>query len=222
MSLTAQQIITNFGTYTDDNSELATTEQINVMNRILRKIANERVWSFLKVSTSGVTDSTGSITLPTNFGEIAANYAVDPTIMRADTPVVFVGAQNKVVYPVIPIELAIQANFGALNYPIGGFYGLTNQYAYIDYANNKLVVNGSNGDTCYYTYKKTIDEVLLPVNNIPLPQDYADVVLYGMLIDDTMIQKIDALKNLLPVNQEMYKDYLKDLRAWDSRALNNY
>lgn len=215
----ASTLITNFNTYSDDNSELATTEIINVINKCLRKIVGERPWNFCKLPISATTDSNGYITLPTDFSQVAPNWAQDSTIWRPDTAVVYVG-DPKIVFPIIPQDLAIQANFGQIYYPVGGFYNLINQYAYIDYANNRLVVNNQPNTTCYYSYKNFLPDITATTDTIPLPHDYVDVLLYAMLVDDTMIQKIDALKNLLTTNNNMYQEYLSNLRVWDSSLLN--
>lgn len=65
-------IIAKFELYVDDGTELSTSEELDLANKIYRMVCNYRPWEFLKKTFTG-THTAGVITLPTDFGYLYNN-----------------------------------------------------------------------------------------------------------------------------------------------------
>ena len=68
----AQKIITRFQLYVDDGTELSTSEELDLLNKIYREVWTDRPWEFSKKSFSGVINGT-TISLPTDFAYACEN-----------------------------------------------------------------------------------------------------------------------------------------------------
>jgi hypothetical protein len=74
--MTGQDIINNFERYTGDTTELSTQAELDLANKIYRKMLNDRDWEFLKKTASGtitVTNGVATITPPSDFSHFAIN-----------------------------------------------------------------------------------------------------------------------------------------------------
>ena len=68
-------IINKFNLYVDDGSELSSSEELTLAEKIYRKVLDEHRWEFLKKEYSGTAStSVPYIALPSDFKNIAINY----------------------------------------------------------------------------------------------------------------------------------------------------
>lgn len=91
--MTSEQIITGFELQVDDTTELSSTEELAVLNRIYRKILSDRAWEFLKKShTTTTSSSVPYVSLPSDFQYLTQNNNYTQNGYEASGPVVFVGS----------------------------------------------------------------------------------------------------------------------------------
>jgi hypothetical protein len=196
---TVQETIDMFNLYTDDSTELATAECILVINKVLRKIGKERDWYWLQKNyTSTLTDY--QVALPTDFHSFMSNNGSnDMTMNVADQAVVYVGNNP---FKIIPYSLQNDPNYQG-------------DFAYTDTVN--IYVPNASTDSINYSYKSNMGQVTALTDVLPIPKDHEECILYGMLVDDIMIQKIDALSAMLPQTISMYQEHMSDLRYHNSK-----
>lgn len=198
---TVQELINNFELYQDDTTELAEAEEISVLNKVLRKIGKERDWFWLNVNYSG-TLVNNQLTLPTDFTKFVSNHANNQVYNIGNENVVFVG---QTAYPIISSTLRFQPEYSG-------------NFAFLE--GNVLMVNNPTSNDVKFTYKKKMGQVTVVTDTLPIPVEHEDVLLYGMLIDDTMIIKLKDISSFLPQNMEMYKEHMGDLRVLNSQMYN--
>ena len=68
----AQTIIKRFELYVDDGTELSTSEELDLLNKIYREVWTDRPWESSKKPFSGVINGT-TINLPDDFAYICEN-----------------------------------------------------------------------------------------------------------------------------------------------------
>lgn len=200
------EIIRQFELQTDDTTDLSSDEELIVANRVYRKILNNRPWEFLKQAFTGTVDSSGMVDLPDDFMYVVQNANYTDSSYEAQRPVVFVGSTFS-PYQIISFSDRRQ-------------YRNQNGYAYIDVAQGKLVFTGTgaNGLSCEFDYIYRPDDLTLstrPVWN----EDYDDILIYGMQIEDNIIQQSDKAKSYAPENQIKYSDRMRDLAYWNSQLI---
>ena len=75
---TATELITIFELQVNDVTELSTSEELLVMNRIYQRVCSDRPWEFLKTSETGTLLGSGTdgfyITIPSDFGYFYENF----------------------------------------------------------------------------------------------------------------------------------------------------
>jgi len=204
--MTATEIIQDiFELYVDDTSELSTTEELALLNRIYKRICRQRSWAILKTQASGTISQSGTtyyITLPTDFGFLIDNNQTDGD----DSPkVIFVGS-SYVPYKVI-------------NFSDRRQHRDSDGYAYIDLANNRIVFTGnptSNGTTYEFDYIK-IPADLVAGDSPVFPADFHPIIGYGMAVDGYIIQLFDRARSYQQENQIKYNEGFKDMCLWDSQ-----
>lgn len=199
--LTGQQIIEKFGIYTDDTTELSSDEAINLANDKLRLIYMEQPWEFLRRKKTGVVESDGKITLPTDFDEFMENYDEygDETTMK----VIFVGSQKS---PYLLVPMGQRNN--------NSFYGI----CWIDPSDRKINFLQSPGaGTSYeFDYKTSPDEITVSTSPL-LPNEYHPMIVFAMLIDEEIIKKAEKARSSMQENFAQYQRYLKNLKLRDAR-----
>src|SRR3954465_11890058 len=90
--MTKAETIAAFNLYIDDTSELSTTEESNLYDKVLNFIYRSRPWEILKKAYTGTQSTTlPYIALPTDFSFLVQNHNYTDINASADGPVVFVG-----------------------------------------------------------------------------------------------------------------------------------
>jgi hypothetical protein len=197
--MTGTTIVQNFETYVDDGTELSTTQEFSLLNKIYRKVLGYKDWSFLnKVHTGTVSGTT--LALPADFDSLAENNE-GASNEYGQEPVVFIGV-NKTPYKIISLA---QRNK----------YRSSAGFCYLDLANDQIVFTVAPTETeAEFNYKYVPDDIVAGTQPV-FPSRYSHVLYHGMAVDDYIIQQSPKAKSYAGENQAMYASWLDQLCDWD-------
>lgn len=209
--MTSTELITNFELQVSDVSELSSTEELLILNRVYNKVCAERPWEFLKTSATGTLLGSGIdgsyINIPINFGFFSENFQyTNNTISpqnNAAPKVIFIGNNYSPYYLV--------------NYSDRRQYLGSTGYAYLDLANNKIVFTGSPAERTYeFDYIKT-PAILTATDTPEIPERFQVVLVYGMAAEDSILQLSPKATSYAPENRAMYEQYILDMAYWNAQ-----
>lgn len=207
------EIIELFETYLDDTTELSSSEELALANRIYKDICRKRPWEFLKVPATGTLSiSVPYVALPADFMYVAENHNfTDNSYETEDNQagkVVFVGT-NYQPYRVI-------------NYSDRRQYRDIDGYCYIDFANSRLVFTKqpTTASSYEFDYIKTPTDLTLATSPV-FPSDFHPMIAFGMATDGFTIQLFDKARSYAVENQIKYEQYMRDLAYYNSQLQNN-
>ena len=207
--MTLDTIITQFELQVSDTTELSSTEEVIVANRVYTYICNQRPWQFLKTSASGTisSDTNGSyITAPSDFAYFLANNTYtdnSATIYNnTDAKVIFIGS-NYTPYQII-------------NWSDRRQYRNKSGYAYYDAPNGVIRFTAMpQGNT--YEFDYIMNPTALTVADSPIfPARFHDIIVYGMAVDDQIIQLSPKATSYAAENQMKYNTLLAQMKMWDA------
>jgi hypothetical protein len=213
--LTGQTIINKFHLYCGDQSDLSSSDELYLANKVYDDIMNDRPWEFLKSSASGtitlVGDGTATIAPPTNFRYFAMNNDwTDNSIEsqnNASPRVVFIGP-NFTPYQVV-------------NFSDRRQYRTSSGFCYYDAVQGKIIFPVAPTETAYeFDYIKNWDSLTLNTSPV-FPPDFHDMIYQGMCIDSVIINLFDRSHSYAKENTDAYIDMLKKLRLYNSQFINN-
>lgn len=199
--MTAEQLIQKFEQYVDDTTEMSSQEELDLVNKIYRKILSSRTWRFLYKAGTGTISGT-TMPLPSDFSYFP-NTTTPNALEYGNSKFVFVGPTYQ-PYKLINIEDRLQ-------------YNNTNGFAYIDIANNNLVfTKAPNNTDVYFTYIYKPDD--LTINDSPVfNSDYHSSIFHGMCVDDMICQIFDKARSYAAENQAKMNDIVFDLEVYDNQ-----
>jgi len=211
---TINELIIQFELQVSDTTELSEAEEYIVANRVHNKICNQRPWEFLKTEASGsiLTDSNGAyITLPSNFAYFCENnQKTDNTSItqnNAAPKVIFVGTSY------VPYQI--------INYSDRRQYRNKRGYAYLDMANNQIRFTYQPEEYTYeFDYIK-VPATLVSGSSLAFPARFEDALVYGMAVDDQIIQLSPKATSYAPENQAKYQSTLDDMVYWNAQLTLN-
>jgi len=216
--MTSTEIITEFELQVNDVTELSTAEELIILNRVYRKVQNDRPWEWLKKEATGtiLSDANGSyITPPADFGYIFenGNYSQfnQPDIVGTSVPkVIFVGTTHT------PYFLVNFSDRRQYRDKVG--------YAYYDAVNNQIRFTGTpDGSTYEFDYIYIPDDLVgggSPTSPV-FPARFHEILIYGMAVENEIIQLSPKAKSYAPENQAYYEGYLADLASWNANLIVN-
>ena len=208
---TATELITLFELQVSDITELSTTEELSILNRINNRVCSARSWEFLKTSASGMLSGSGVdgyyITIPNDFSSFSDNLQyTNNTISpqnNASPKVIFIGPKFSPTYLV---------NFSDRRQYLG-----STGYAFLDLANDKIVFTGTPVSTAYdFDYIKT-PPVLTGSDTPPMPTRFQDILVYGMASENTIIEMSPKATSYMNENKAMYDQYMLDMAYWNAQ-----
>lgn len=213
--MTASELITIFELQVNDVTELSTSEELVLMNRIYQRVCSDRPWEFLKTYTTGTMSGSGVdgfyITTPSDFGYFSENYNwTDNAIssqLNSNSKVIYIGT-NKTPYQIV-------------NYSDRYKYLGNAGHCYLDMANSKIVFTGIPVSTTYYMDYIKVPAVLTGGSTPVIPTRFQEVLVYGMAAENEIIQLSPKAKSYAPENLTLYQQYLADMALWNSRLLND-
>lgn len=210
------QIIAKFELYVDDNSELSSTEELDLLNKILDDVYTDRPWEFLKLNATGTATTTAGVTsipLPTGFRYVLINYQM--TNNSDDTDI---DQAKKVVYMGSKLT-----PYTVVNYSDRRRYLNMQGYCYVDLVAGKIIFTQTpNTDTLAYDFDYLYQPVALTLTTSPVfPAEYHDMIYQGMAVDSTIINLFDRAKSYAKENQAGYDSMMSKLRYYNSQLLND-
>lgn len=200
--MTSEQILQKFHLQVDDSTELSSDEELDLLNDVYQETAFTRPWNILKTSATG-TVVNNEITLPSNFAYIYNNRNFAGQDTQANLPVIFIGANYEPYY--------------IINFDERRQYRNQKGFAYIDYAQNKIVFLATPSDTAYeFDYIKV--PTALGLNDSPVfPERFHKKFAYDMAVQDSIVQMSDKIESLLATNKAEANRYMSNMEMWDSK-----
>lgn len=212
---TATELITIFELQVNDVTELSTSEELMLMNRIYQRVCSDRPWEFLKTSETGTLLGSGTdgfyITIPSDFGYFYENFqwtdnAISPQL-NSNPKVIYIGT--------------VKTPYQIVNYSDRYKYLGSTGYCYLDLANNKIVFTGVPLSTTYYMDYIKVPATLTGASTPVIPTRFQEVLIYGMAAENEIIQLSPKAKSYAPENLTLYNQYLADMALWNSRLIND-
>lgn len=207
----ASAIITNFELEVSDITELSTSEELYVLNRVYQKVCSARPWEFLKTPATGTMSGSGVdgyyVTMPSDFAFFSPNYSYTDNTLSTQ--------QNSA--PVVIFIGTAYTPYKVVNYSDRRQYLGSTGYAYLDYANSKIYFTGTPVSTTYsFDYIK-VPATLTASDTPVIPSRFQDILVYGMAVDDAVIQLSPKATSYAPENQAKYDSMMLDLAYWNSQ-----
>ncbi len=207
--MNAEDIITTFELQVDDTTELSTSEELLILNRIYKRILSSRPWEFLKKTATGtiLQDSVGYyITLPTDYQYIAENATYTDNTMEwqgnAVPKIIFVGSQFT------PIRI--------VNFSDRRQYRNRNNVAYVSLSENKIRFTNNPNETTY-----EFDYIYMPANltisDEPVfPTQFRQFMAYGMAAENDILQISEKARSYRIENEARYTLDLRNMEYWNA------
>jgi hypothetical protein len=212
-TMTASDIITKFETQVDDTSELSSTQELDLLNKVYQQVCNDRPWEFLKTSATGtLSTSVPYVSLPADFGYITENnqstFNNDDVRNNAAPKVVWVGSNYR------PYQV--------VNWSDRRQYLNHDGYCYVDIPNARLIftLQPTTADTYEFDYIKVA--TALSLSDTPLvPVRFQDMLYHGMAVDNDIILKFPKAQSYAEENQAKYDGYVRSMGYWNSNLIIN-
>lgn len=211
---TTDQILIEFEMQVSDVTELSTAEEFIVMNRVYNKICNLRPWEFLKTSVSGTmsNDATGYyITPPSDFAYFTENNNYTNNAIES---------QNNAAPKVIFVG-STYTPYQVVNFSDRRQYRNRTGFAYYDVANNKIRFTQTPESTTYeFDYVK-VPTALVPAATPLIPDRFKEVLIYGMAVDNAIIEISPKATSYAAENEVKYEAVLADMAWWNANLILN-
>jgi len=204
--MTATQIISLFELLVDDSTELSTTEELALLNRVYLSVASDRAWKILQKEASGTMASTTTITLPSDFEFFVENYNYTDNSFSSQ-----INQKPCVVF------LNANTPYYIVNWADRRQYTNSNGVCWLDLANSviKFPYTQSSGVTYSFDYKYTPAELTAGTSPV-FPARFHEMLAYAMAVDDAFIQQYPKNSSYAPENMSKFQDKLTSMRYWDS------
>jgi hypothetical protein len=207
--LTGQDIINKFHLYTGDQSELSTSDELDLLNKVYDDVLNQMPWEFLKKQASGTIQFDGTnyyIQFPADYRYLIENNQEtnnsQTTYNNASQKVIFVGP-NYTIYQI--------QNWSDRRQQRGSSY-----FIYPDLANSRFIFTGKPIDTTYeFDYIKNWDALTLNTSPI-FTADVHDMLYHLMAVDSMIINLFDKARSYAKENQQSADQSLSKLKYLNS------
>lgn len=209
------QIITDFELQVSDVTELSSTEELALLNRIYQKICSDRPWEFLKTAASGTMSGSGVdgyyITIPSDFGFFYENNLMTDNSSRVGN-----NAAPKVIFVGPTLDPYQIINYGDRRQYLG-----KTGYCYVDLANSKIYFTGTPTSTTYAMDYIKIPPLLATSDYPIFNGKFHDIITFAMATDNEILQLSPKATSYAPENQAKYQSYLLDMQYHYAQFVNN-
>lgn len=198
---TTSQIIEKFELFAGDETELSSSEELDLCEKIYREILASEEWEFLKKPATGtLSTSVDYVAMPTDFDRFSTN--------QYNKKVVYIG-DNYDPYEIIP-------------YDERRLYRNMKGYAYYDARQNRLYFTAQPTEALSYEfdYLYTPDALTTAGSNPVFPNRFYDVLYHGMLIDNPIIQMSEKARSYQGENAARFAQILNSMKMWN-KSINN-
>lgn len=225
--LTAEQIIENFELQVNDITELSSSEELDLLNRVYIKTCADRDYEFLKKEANGAisTDANGAfIQLPTDFSHIPINNNYTDNSIGSDN-----NAAPKVIFILNGTSLI---PYQVINWSDRKQYANRSGFVYVDFTSNLVTfpngilrfTGGTGGIPQFtsYTYDYIKVPPLLAAGDYPLmPGKFHYMFQFKMATENDVLQLSPKAQSFQVDNEEKYQEYKEDLDFWNAQFFQN-
>lgn len=211
---TVESIITGFELQVNDVTELSSTEELSILNRVYIKICVSRPWLFsIKASAGSISqDATGYyITKPDGFYSFIedANFTQNNTSYQGNTnpKVIFVGT-DLTPYTIV-------------NYMDRRQYRDKAGYAYLDLTADKIYFTGTPAQMTYEFDYVSVPELLTLTDYPIFPGQFHDMLEYAMAVENDILQLSEKARSYQKENQEKLDENYTNMAYWNAMQYQN-
>ncbi len=207
--MTGTDIVLAFELYVDDSTELSTAEEFALLNKIYRKVLNNRAWEVLKKEWSTTTDGNAYLDLPDDFGYFTENVNFTDNSIGIDA------AQS-------PKSILVNGvDYKIVNWSDRRSYDGSTGVCYVDARQERLYFSETpaSGLTVSGDYIYRPDAITSTTSPV-FPSEFHEILYHGMAVDDMIIQIFDKARSYADQNQAMYDSYIADMAFWNSQFIN--
>jgi len=212
--MTSQEIIDTFELQVDDLTELSTTEELALLNRVYKRICSSRFWEFLKTEATGsiLSDATGSyITRPADFMYFSQNGMYTDNTMGGDMNYnpryIFVGSNYD------PVQI--------VNFSDRRMYRNSTNHAYMDAKNGIIRFTGTPSASTYeFDYIARPDDLELATSPV-FPSQFHDMLSYGMAVENDILQLSEKARSYMGENNAKFDEDLINMVYWNAQQMQN-
>jgi hypothetical protein len=211
--MTTPQIIAKFHLYCGDQSELSSSDELDLANSKYDDVMNEKPWQFLKKEATGSITPNGTgayITIPTDF-----RYFIENNLQTDNSETIRNNASPKVVYVGVNY-----APYQIINWSDRREYTQNGgNYCYYDSSLGRIVFPVAPGDMSLYSFdyiKQWVPLTQTGSDPIIQPVDCAKIIFFGMCLDSTIINLFDRSHSYDKENQQNYADQLTRMKYHDA------
>lgn len=209
----ASAVISTFEQYVDDTTELSSTQELALLQKVFAHVWAERPWEFAKTSVSGTFAlTTPNIPKPADFHSFLENNQYSDNTQ---------GIENNASPKVIFIGSAYTP-FQVINWSDRRQYRNQSGYAYLDLPNSGIsfTMTPAATDTYEFDYKKLAPSLTTGTDlSTYFPADFHDLLYHGMAIDDEICLRFPRAQSYAPDNKAKFDSILADMAMWNA-ALN--
>lgn len=188
----------------DDTTELSESEEIRLAEKHSQRIANQYPWLKLRKEGTG-TVSSASISWPTRFDYIVANYNETSASDYGEGPAVLIGPDL--------------APYKVVSYEDRKRYNNSGGYCYVDPVNETIVFTDSSADGKAYSfdYQEYPATLTATTDTIWIPDRFAAALYHSMCVDDFVIQQSEKARSYRDENLAAAQMWVNEMRMWDAR-----
>lgn len=204
--MTGAEIISKFETYVDDLTELSSSEELDLMNKVYFRMC-DKLTEVLKKTATGTMASTTTITLPADFSYPLPTRQYTSNALGQD-------------YDAAPTFVRINGSkqLQLVNWSERRQYENSDGYAYIDLASNVIRTTYAQDAGATYDFDYKANPAALTLVTSPIfPFVYHPGIYHGMAAEDSMIQLMDKSKSYAVDHQAYFNSYAQDLALWNAR-----
>lgn len=204
----ASEIITKFETYVDDTTELSSTQELALLQKIYNRVWNDRPWEFAKKSATGTLSTTlPYVALPSDFANLVENNQATENNVSVDNNAA----------PIVIYIGSSYAPYQVVNWSDRRRYLNQGGYAYIDIVNSRLcfTLQPTTADSYEFDYKAMAD-TLIASSTPAFPARFHDMLYHGMAVDDDIILRYPKAQSYAAENNAMFKSYMADMAHWNA------
>ncbi len=214
--MTKTETITLFELIVNDITELSTSEEQALYDRVYNRICLDRPWEFLKKTGSGtiLSDADGYyITAPSDFAFFVPSTQYTNNSISNDNDAapnaVFVGSNN--------------APYQVINWSDRRQYTDQTRFVYYQPSDDTIRFNGnpsSDGTTYSFDYM-SVPTSTAAGSSPALPTRFHEMIAYGMATENDVLQLSDKARSYKNENQRIFDDYMEKLAYWNANLIQN-
>lgn len=187
---TTSDIISKFELFIGDSTELSTTEELDLAQKVYNEMLASEEWEFLKKEATGTISGTDIIE-PADFDRTTADQKI------------YIGSGNR-EYIQVPFDSRRN-------------YENQNGYFYYDARQGKFVFTKSQSDTYSFDYIFVPPALDLVSSDPVFPTRFYDAIYHRMCIDSDIINLSDKARSYAQQNAMSYESILNDMKTWNKK-----